>query len=90
MLEMVKMLECVHCFLWGVDCVKSLFFKNNSISSVLPFSSTCGGLQLHRQAFNASPKRPPIQLSSSAAQDCGNCHLQLIACFSAQPPPPPL
>ena len=63
------------------------FFKNNSISSVLPFSSTCGGVQLQRQAFNAL--QCPIQLSSSAAEDWGNCHLQLIACFCGRSPPSP-
>ena len=36
-----------------------------------------------QQAFNAlqRPLPPLIQLSGSATEDCGNCHLQLIACF---------
>ena len=32
------------------------------------------------QCLATSPP-PLIQLSGSAAEDCGNCHLQLIACF---------
>ena len=58
---------------------------------MLPFSSTGGGAAAVAatsiQCLAMSP--PPIQLSSSAAQDCGNCHLQLIACFCGFAPPPP-
>ena len=77
------------------DCVKLTTnyptnFLSISISSTLPFSSTCGLVQLqwwHQQAFNAL--QCPIQLSSSAAEDWGNCHLQLIACFCGRSPPSP-
>ena len=48
----------------------------------IAFSSTCGGAaEVAPTSIQCLPMPPPIQLSSSAAKDCSNCHLQLIACF---------